>query len=211
MDRIAIIGSGEMARHIAHFLIEDNQYEVVGFFNDYIEKGTIVNGYPILGKTEDILSIYNYGNFDKLINGIGYSHMKFRKEIFEILKPKIPFASFIHSSCYVDSTAKIGDGVVIFPFCLIYLDAIIEDNVFIQIQTCITDSVIKKNTMISGSVTIAGRTSIGACCNIGLGTMVINDIKVCDNVETGAGAVVVKDIIDEGVYVGVPARLLHSK
>ena len=33
--RVAFIGSGELAVHIAHYMVEDDQFEVVGYFDDY--------------------------------------------------------------------------------------------------------------------------------------------------------------------------------
>jgi sugar O-acyltransferase (sialic acid O-acetyltransferase NeuD family) len=204
--RIAFIGSGEMARHIAHYMVEDNQFEIVGYFDDYVSIGVIINNYPILGKLDDIEKSYSNNMFDELINAIGYTRMTYRKEVFERFESIIPFATFVHSTCLVDSTAKIGKGVVVFPYSILYLDAVVEDDVFIQIRSYVTDSVVKKHTMISGSVSIAGRCEIGECCNIGISTTIINNIKICDYVTTGGGATVTKNIIDPGLYVGLPAR-----
>lgn len=210
MKRIAFIGSGEMARHIAHYMVEDNQFEIAGYFDDFTPVGTIVNNYPILGKLDDIICQYKLGVFHELINAIGFTRMLYRKDVFERFENDVPFGTFIHSTCLVDSTAKIGKGVVVFPFCILYLDSIIEDDVFVQIRSYITDSKVKKHTMISGSVSIAGRTEIGECCNIGISTTIIDDVKVCDYVRTGGGTVVNKDIVEAGTYVGVPARKISD-
>ena len=37
--------------------------------------------------------------------------------------------------------------------------------------------------------------------------LILHNIKICDNCMIGAGAVVIKDINEGGVYIGVPARL----
>lgn len=208
--RIAFLGSGEMARHIAHYMVEDNQFDVMGYFDDYSKVGSLVNNYPILGKISDVIKAHDDGIFDELINAIGFTRLEYRKELFEMFENKVPFGTFIHSSCLVDSTAKIGKGVVVFPFSILYLDAVIEDNVFIQIRSYVTDSKVGKHTMISGTVSIAGRVEIGECCNIGISTTISNDIKVCDGVRTGAGTIVVKDITEPGTYVGVPARKIKD-
>jgi serine acetyltransferase len=41
---------------------------------------------------------------------------------------------------------------------------------------------------------------------IGIGTIVSDRITICNNVQTGAGAVVVKNISESGVYIGIPAQ-----
>lgn len=208
--RIAFLGSGEMARHFAHYMVEDNQFDVIGYFDDYTEVGTIVNNYPILGKISDVEKAFNEKVFDELINAIGFTRLEYRKELFEKFEDKVLFGTFIHSTCLIDSTAKIGKGVVIFPYSILYLDAVVEDNVFIQIRSYVTDSRVKKHTMISGTVSIAGRVEIGECCNIGISTTISNDVKICDFVKTGAGTIVVKDITESGTYVGVPARKIKD-
>lgn len=210
MKKVAFIGSGEMARHVGHYMVEDKQFEVVGYYDDFTPVGTIVNNYPILGKLDDVEKQYKQGVFDELSIAVGFTRMQYRKELFERFENKVPFATFIHSSCLVDSTAKIGKGVVVFPFCILYLDAVVEDNVFIQIRSYVTDSIVKKHTMISGTVSIAGRVEIGECCNIGISTTVSNDVKVCNYVRTGAGCIVNKDITEPGTYVGVPARKIKD-
>jgi sugar O-acyltransferase (sialic acid O-acetyltransferase NeuD family) len=207
--RIAFIGSGEMAKHIAHYMVEDDQFEIAGYFDDYAPVGSIVNDYPILGTLDSLEKAHAAGTFDQLINAIGFTRMEYRKETFERFSGKVPFATFIHSTALIDSTATIGEGVVIFPFALLYPGAVVEDNVFIQIRSSITDSHIKKHTMISGQVMVAGRSEVGECCNIGVSTTVSSDVKITNFVQTGAGTVVVKDIEESGVYAGVPSRKIR--
>ncbi len=210
MKKVAFIGSGELSFQIAHYMEEDNQYEVVGFFDDFTPVGTIVKGYKVIGTLEEIESFYKNKLFDGLVNGIGFTRMTYRKEVFDRFSSTIPFVNFIHSSCIVDSTAKIGQGVIIFPMALVYVNAIIKDNVFIHIKTSITDTIIGRDTIISGNVMVAGRCEIGEGCNVGVCTTFSSDVKVCSGVRTGAGTVVVKDITDPGTYVGVPARKISD-
>ena len=128
---------------------------------DFTDTGVILNHYPVLGRLDDIEECFKNKIFDELINAVGFTRMEYRKAVFERFENTIPFATFIHSTCLVDSTAKIGKGVVVFPFCILYLDSVIEDDVFIQIRSYVTDSRVKKHTMISGTVSIAGRSEIG--------------------------------------------------
>jgi sugar O-acyltransferase (sialic acid O-acetyltransferase NeuD family) len=209
--RIALIGSGELARHIAHYLDEDSQFETVGFFDDFTEKGTLVGNHTVMGRLNDIENSFKNGLFDELIVAVGYTRMKYRKQVFERFEKTVPFATFLHASSFVDFSAKIGKGVVIFPSCTIYQDSVIEDNVFIQIGSVMADLIIKKHTMISPSASIAGHCIIGECCNIGVSTIIINDVSICDFVRTGGGTVVTKNITEPGLYVGVPARKIKDE
>ena len=49
---------------------------------------------------------------------------------------------------------------------------------------------------------------IGLKTWIGAGAIVLNNLSICDNCIVGAGAVVIKDLEEEGTYIGVPAKRL---
>jgi serine acetyltransferase len=58
---------------------------------------------------------------------------------------------------------------------------------------------------------ISGEVKIGEANFWGTGAKVINQVKVGNNVNIGAGAVVTKDIPDDVTAVGVPAKVVKSK
>ena len=58
MERLAIIGAGELGCQAAHFAKQTTQFKIVGWFDDFQEKHTIINDYPILGKISDIESCF---------------------------------------------------------------------------------------------------------------------------------------------------------
>lgn len=66
------------------------------------------------------------------------------------------------------------------------------------------------NTHIAPGTTICGRCRIGDNVFIGAGCVIKDNIKIGDNVIIGAGAVVIRDIVESGVYVGVPARKIEE-
>lgn len=213
MKRLVIIGAGDLGQQIAHFVTTDHQFEIVGYVDDWQVKGTVVNGKPVMGCIDDLLSIYNNSLFDEAIIGVGYKHFEFRKSLYERFKGVVPFATFVHSSCYVDPTAEIGDGVVIYPRCVIDRNAHIKDNVFINWGTGIGhDAVLESHSFIAAMVLVAGLAHIGEMCMIGNGTVMIDHISIADSTTIGGGAVVVKNIeAPNGIYVGNPARFLKQR
>lgn len=213
MKRIAIIGAGDLGQQIDHFVTTDNQFEVVGFVDDWQDKRTPVNGKPVLGRIDDLQALYSDGLFDEILIGVGYKHFEFRKALYDRFKDSIPFATFVHSSCYVDPTAEIGKGVVIYPRCIIDRNAHIKDNVFINWGTGVGhDAVLESHSFIAAMVLIAGLSHVGEMCMIGNGTVTIDHIQIADSTTVGGGAVVVKNILEpNGVYVGNPAKFLKQR
>ncbi len=213
MKRVLIIGAGDLGQQIAHYITTDsNEYCVAGFVDDWGKKGDMVGGNSILGAADDIERLYQQNCFDELLIGIGYKHFTVRKALFERYKDTVPFATFVHSTCFVDNTASIGNGCVILPNCTIDMESSIHDNVMIYSHSHIGhNSVIEAHTIVSGSVQICGFAHIDEQCFIGASACIGDHKHIIHNTIVGAGAVVMKDItVPNGVYVGVPAHLLEK-
>lgn len=54
-----------------------------------------------------------------------------------------------------------------------------------------------------------GTTEIGDCVVMSSGAILLGAVKIGNNVMIGAGAVVVNDIPDNAVVVGIPARVIN--
>lgn len=119
----------------------------------------------------------------------------------------------------------IGDNCFVGPFVEIQRDVIIGDRTKIQSHSFICElvnigddcfighGVIFINDLFEeggparGDKTKWKNTSIGNNVSIGSNATIL-PVSICDNVVIGAGAVVTKDILEGGVYVGNPARKL---
>ncbi|MEH1008493.1 acetyltransferase [Winogradskyella sp. ECml5-4] len=210
MKKLAIIGSGDLGQLIAYHARNDKQFEVVGFFDDFTVLNSFVGTIKVIGRISDIEIKYKEKVFDVIICGIGYKHMAFREKLYVELHNKIEFANLIHSSCYVDVSCDIGKGVFMLPGTFLDYNVTIEDNVVVNLSCAIAhDSKIGAHTFLSPRVVIAGFVSVGKRCNIGVNTTVIDNIKVTNDVQTGGGTVVIKNIDKNGLYVGNPSRFIR--
>lgn len=211
MKKLAIIGSGDLARLIAYHVAATGSYEVVGYFNDYEPAGKMVDGYPILGTTDDVLPLFAQGLFQCLLMGIGYKHFAVRQHLFERFEPQVPFGSFVHPSAYVDPSARLGAGSVVLPGCVLDRNVTIGKNVLLNTAVTIAhDSAIQNHTFLSPRVAIAGFTTVGECCNIGINTTIIDNVSLAPRIQTGGGAVVCHSLVEPGLYVGVPAKRIKD-
>lgn len=120
---------------------------------------------------------------------------------------------------------SIGDNTFIGPFVEIQKDVEIGKNCKIQSHTFICELVsISDNCFIGHGVVFINdlfsegkpamgnkllwkKTKIGNNVSIGSNATIL-PVEICDNVVIGAGAVVTKNILKPGVYVGNPARIL---
>ncbi len=209
-EKVVFIGSGDMSRHVAHHMLEEGAFDVVGYYDDYTPLGPTPSGIEVIGRLDDIVEDFKKGKFNGLVNGIGFTRMDYRKEVFERFCQEIPFVNYIHKTCIVDSTAKLGQGVILMADVMLYMDAVVDDNVYVNPRSFITHARVRKHSIISSHVIVAGRGDVGESCNIGVSTCVSSDVVICNGVRTGAGTVVVRNITEPGLYVGAPARKISD-
>ena len=209
LQRLFIIGSGELGQQALHYAQIDGRYVVVGFIDDYKEKNEVINGVPVRGSVEDIMPLYETGVFDALFIAIGYKHLRAKRAIFEKFWKKVPFATIIAEPAYIDPTAKIGDGVLIYPGCIIDKNVVVDHNAILNLNVVVShDSFVGNSTFCAPRVTIAGFTKVSSCCFLGVGSCIIDNISICEDVILGAASLVIKDLDSSGTYVGVPATLI---
>lgn len=210
MRKIAIIGSGAFGIQIKNAIHYDciEPFEIIGFFDDYQEKDTLVEGYPILGKLDEIINKYKAGLFDCIFIAIGYKHFKFREELYNKLNGIVPFANIISQNAFIHPTAKIGKGVLITNFAIINANAIVDDNTCITLRSIVNhDCYVDKHTFFSTNVSTAGHVRIGKRCFIGVGCIISDSVQVGDDVWLSPGCVVGKDISSSGRYMSYSMKL----
>lgn len=203
MTRIAIIGAGHLGIQLAHHITTTNQGQVVGYFDDFANGR--VNGLPVFGKIKEIK--LNSSEFDELIIAIGYNHLKFKNKLYEDLSNIFDFFTFIHPSAIVDPSAEIGSGVAVYPGCVIDMNVEIGNNTLLNNGVIVShDSQVGPSTFLAPGVCISGNCSIGHRCFIGTSTILKDGVRIADDVQTGAGSLVVSHLTDSGLYIGSPAK-----
>lgn len=207
---LAIIGAGDLGEQIAHLALSDGHYSKVVFFDDFLMEKTN-DDCKILGKVDEVVPAFEKRVFDELIIGIGYKHLDKKAALFDFfINQKVPFGKIVHSSAWVDSSAKIAQGVVVYPACIIDANVKIGANSLLNIGSTIAhDSNIAKHCFLSPRVAIAGFTRIGEQCMLGINSTVIDNLNICAHTQIGAGGVVVKSIVKSGLYVGCPVNYLR--
>lgn len=207
---LGIAGAGDFGRQIAHYALSDRHYDQVVFFDDWLGQPA-AQGIRVLGGISAIEKEFGNRAFDELIIGIGYKHLAFRKQLFEKFSGKIPWGRIIHSNAWVDKTATIGDGSVLYPGCCVDARAVIEPNTTLNLACTVAhDTRIGKHCFLSPRVALAGFVVVEEMCLLGINTTVIDNVKLCPNTRIGGGSLVLKDVSSPGLYVGSPIRFLRE-
>lgn len=207
-QRLALIGSQDFAQQIIDYAKKTNLFDIVGYYDDFQEKGNYINGLPILGKVNDIINDYINGLFDCTFICMGYNHFRIKEEFYNKVKGIIPLATIIVPGADIADSAIIGEGVLITKETIIHEHCIIEDNVVILGGLLAHDNHIGKHTYIAGGVHFAGKVSIGKRCFIGIRTLVADHVSICDDVWITLGCIVAENITKSGKYLSPAQRII---
>ncbi|MDG1429720.1 MAG: NeuD/PglB/VioB family sugar acetyltransferase [Crocinitomicaceae bacterium] len=208
-SRLAIVGTGEFGEQVLKYSELQNKYDVVGFFDDFFAEKEFQEK-PVLGKIEDIESLYGEDYFDTLFIAIGYNHLAFKQGLQNRFN-KIPLATIVHPTAIVEPSATLEEGTLICGNSYIGINSIIKKGAVVHLCSFVPhDNTIEECVFISSGVNLGGKTKIGARTFVGLGATVSDSLNVCEDVLIGASALVLKSITEPGKYIGSPARQLRK-
>ena len=211
--KLVIVGATSNARIIRVFFEDDSDYEVVAFaaHRDYIKEDTF-EGLPVV-PFEDLETSHPPSQFDAFV-AVGYTDMNsIRERLYHETKAKgYSLPNYISSRCTFLTKETIGDNNMILedntiqPFVKIG-----SNNVLWSGNHIGHDVVIGDHTYITSHVVISGFTRIGDNSFLGVNATLRDDITIAKFTLVAAGAVIMKDTEEEGVYLAPQATKYGKK
>lgn len=143
---------------------------------------------------------------------IGGSNSNARASVSKWLKEKgLKPYSAIHPKAFVAANAIIGEAAQVMAHSSICAKAVIGDNCIVNTAASIDHEChIGNNVHIGPGATLAGCVTVNDNTFIGTNATVLPRIHIGKNVIVGAGAVVTKDVKDNTVVAGNPARVIEK-
>ena len=189
-----LIGAGGHAKVIAEIIEESGG--TIQQIVDANSKITELIGYRV---TKEIPKGY------PMIIAIGNNTI--RKRVAD--ENKAEFGIAIHPSANISKRSSIENGSVVMSGVSINSGTQIGKHCIINTNASVDhDCVISDFVHISPNAALAGNVTVGEGSHIGIGSSVIQGINIGKWVTIGAGAVIIVDIPDHAVVVGVPGRII---
>jgi sugar O-acyltransferase (sialic acid O-acetyltransferase NeuD family) len=209
--KILIWGTSGHALVVADIIRLCEEYEIAGFLDDNRNcHGADFLDTPILGGREQLKRLRKK-NFTYLIVGVG--DCRARLELADLALTKgFKLATAIHPKTTIANDVFIGRGTVIMAGSVVNPQARIAQNVIINTLASVGhECQLEKGVHVGPGVRLGGGVKIGKGSWIGIGAVAKDNIKIGANVTVGAGSVVIKDLPDNVIAYGVPARIQGTK
>jgi sugar O-acyltransferase (sialic acid O-acetyltransferase NeuD family) len=201
MEKIIIIGGKSSATLIADYIYDaQHKYnmpiECIGFAFNEEQIGTLINGFPVLSRVEDVYEKYKDQKEVKFIYQ-SYDIQSLQKTIDFKESLGIPldrFCTFVHPSCMIARSATIGIGTIILAHSVVNSkakvgqfntfmsgvtighDAIVGDYNLVATQAVVANIVMGNRNFIGVNATTNNKIIIGNDCMIGMASNVVKDV-----------------------------------
>ena len=205
-----IIGAGAQAKYTLETLEYQDAIKVVGMIDILENKeiwGTEMYGVKVLGG----LSVLTTLTEKKVAAAIVCCGDNSQRENLTNTVTELGFdiINIIHPHSTIAKTVSLGKGVIINAGAIIQPFAQIGNGVMIHAGVIVEhDNIIEDYVNLAPGVKLAGWVKVKKGAYIYTGASVIPSVTVGANAIVGAGAVVLEDVPDNAVVVGVPARVI---
>ena len=208
MKKILIVGAGGFGRELLQWIKDINAekptWEIGGFLDDNLQAldGVEID-YPVVGTISD------WQPKDDEVFALAMGKPQLKRMVVEKLKSRgAHFAAVIHPTALVSPFAHYGEGLVMFRYSKLSCNSTVGDFVSILTTPIGHDNEIGDYTMISGGCNIVRNVKIGKDVFVAAGVCIAQDVVVKDGAYIGLGSVVLKDVKAGTKVFGNPARII---
>ena len=200
MQKVIIQGGGGHAKVVIDCLQAQGK-EVVAVFDKK-------NNGPLFGIERH--ETYNHDLHKDAGILIAIGDNKVRKQL--VTEVRHTFINAIHPSAILSPFARIGEGCMILHRVIVQAGTTLGNHVILNTGSQVDhDGAIGDYVHIAPRAVLCGNVTVGEGTLIGAGAVILPGVTIGKWATIGAGAVVTKDVGDNTVVAGVPARVIYSR
>lgn len=206
MKKLIIVGASGFGREIVQWIEDINKieptWEILGYIDDNVNAiDGIKDDYKIIGRIQDWIPSED----EYFVCAVAFPKVK--KAVVEILQEKgAKFATIIHPTATINKYAEIGEGTVITPRSSASSNVKIGKFASILGSGIGHDATIGDFSTLSGRCSINGHVEVGNMCYIACGVSIAPSKKIGNGATVGIGSVVVSNVKAGTTVFGNPAK-----
>ena len=150
---------------------------------------------------------------DAVVVAVGDNALRWRiADKLALKRPSLRFPAVVHPSVVRGERVRVADGAIVLASVTLCPDASIGRLALVYTGTIIEhDCVMGDHASTAPGVVMGGGVNIGAASFVGLGARIMHGRSIGSDTVIGMGAVVTRDLPDNVVAVGHPARLVRAR
>ena len=207
MSRVVVVGGAGQGRQVIDVLTEAGEHLVVGVLDPGLVAGSVVAGLPVLDPGDLVAGA------DGFVVAIGDNTVRaaaigrIRAE-----HPHLELVRAVHPAAVVARDAVVGAGALLMAGVVVSNGCTLGEGVLMGTRSSVDhDCTVGDHAGLAPGATTGGDVWIGERSAVLLGADVIHGVSVGADTVVGAGAVVIADLPDRVVALGVPARVVRPR
>ena len=211
VQKLVVIGASNALREVKGIIFAINKiqptFEIVGALDDAVHlHGIDIDGIPVLGPLSTASSLASDICF---VFAVGSQKTQLiRAEVFEKLGvSRTRFPSLVHPKADIDASAEVGNGCIIHVGACMGPESKLCDFAILAVNSALGPlALVKEFAMITSFVLVLSRAVVGRMAFVGSMTCILEDIQIGDYARVGVGSVVSRDVAENAIALGNPAR-----
>ena len=208
-----LYGASGHAKVIVDILNQMKSVKIIGVIDAVLPKGASFCDIPILGNDDMAKEILLKHPETQCFVAIGDNWI--RNKVVEQIRsfqPSVKFVNAIHPRAIIAANVKLGEGICVMAGAVVNPFSEISDFVIVNTNSSIDhDCVLCQYCSIAPRAALGGGVVVNDYSAISIGASIKHGVKIGAHAVVGAGAVVLKNIEDNAVYYGVPAKFQRTR
>lgn len=212
-EKIVVFGASGHARVVLDICELRGSYEVAALLDTYKPRGATCCGHEVVGTWRDLPSLLASGSIDGGIVAIGDNWLRAKiVESIRTLVPDFSFVTAVHPSAQIAADVVLGAGSVVMAGAVVNPGCHVGEFCIVNTRSSLDhECVMSDYSSLGPGVVVGGCVHIGEYSAIGIGAVVLHEVQIGNHAVIGASSTVFKNVPDNVVAYGTPARVIRQR